>query len=140
MSGFFGRYEHALDPKGRIILPSKFRPAFADGGFLTQFNERCLALWAPDAFEARMNEMQLRQADSAEMRNLARIWAMGTQEVEIDKQGRMAIPAFLRDYARLTSEVLIHGAIDRVELWNPEEWQSKVAPATSQFVAEGNDG
>lgn len=83
-----------------------------------------------------MNEMQQRQEESAEQRNLARLWAMGTQDVEIDRQGRMVIPPFLREYARLNDEVLVHGALDRVELWNPEEWAAKVAPAETTLVAE----
>lgn len=139
MAGFFGRYEHALDAKGRLILPAKFRHAFEHGGFLSQFNERCLALWTPETFALRMEAMQEMQGASAEQRNLARIWAMGTHEVEIDKQGRMAIPPFLRDYARLSDDVYVHGAIDRIELWSPSEWESKVVPSQSQLVAEDQE-
>ena len=116
MARFFGRYEHSLDAKGRLILPSKFRPAFERGGFLSQFNDRCLALWTPENFEKQMELMEANQQLSTEQRNLARLWASGSQEVEVDKQGRMVIPAYLRDYARLTGDVLVNGAIDRIEL------------------------
>lgn len=136
MARFFGRYEHSLDAKGRLILPSKFRPAFEQGGFLSQFNDRCLALWTPDNFEKQMALMEENQQLSTEQRNLARLWASGSQEVEIDKQGRMVIPAYLREYGRLTSDVLVHGAIDRVELWNPQEWAAKVAPTESELTAD----
>jgi MraZ protein len=134
MARFFGRYEHSLDAKGRLILPSKFRHAFEQGGFLTQFNDRCLALWTPEDFEKQMTIMEVNQQESTEARNLARLWAAGSQEIEVDKQGRMAIPGFLREYGRLDGDVLVHGAIDRVELWNPQEWAEKVAPSESQLI------
>lgn len=136
MARFFGRYEHSLDAKGRLILPSKFRPAFEGGGFLSQFNDRCLALWTPENFEKQMELMESNQQLGTEERNLARLWASGSQEVEIDKQGRMVIPAYLRDYARLTGDVLVNGAIDRIELWNPQEWETKVAPTEAQLTQE----
>jgi MraZ protein len=136
MARFFGRYEHSLDAKGRLILPSKFRPAFEHGGFLSQFNDRCLALWTPENFEKQMELMEANQQMSTEQRNLARLWASGSTEVEVDKQGRMVIPAYLRDYARLTSDVLVNGAIDRIELWNPQEWEAKVAPTEAQMTQE----
>ncbi len=134
MARFFGRYEHSLDAKGRLILPSKFRSAFEHGGYLSQFNERCLALWTPDDFEKQMAIMEESQQLSTEQRNLGRIWASGSQEVEVDKQGRMAIPGYLREYALLTGDVLVHGAIDRVELWDPQEWSAKVAPTEHQLT------
>jgi len=136
MARFFGRYEHSLDAKGRLILPSKFRGAFEHGGFLSQFNDRCLALWTPEDFEKQMAHMEDSQEQGRDKRNLARLWAAGIHEVEIDKQGRMAIPVFLREYAQLSSDALVHGAINRVELWSPEQWANKVAPSESQLTDE----
>lgn len=136
MARFFGRYEHSLDAKGRLILPSKFRHAFESGGFLSQYNDRCLALWTPEDFEKQMAIMEENQEKGKDERNLARLWAAGSQEIEVDKQGRMAIPGYLRDYARLTGEVLVHGAISRIELWDPQEWSNKVAPSEGQFTDE----
>jgi MraZ protein len=136
MARFFGRYEHSLDAKGRLILPSKFRHAFERGGYLSQYNDRCLALWTPEDFEKQMSIMETNQQLSTEQRNLARLWAAGSQEVEIDKQGRMAIPAYLREYARFEGDVLVHGAIDRIEIWDPQQWAQKVAPAEAQLTDE----
>ena len=134
---FFGRFEHSLDAKGRVILPAKFRPHFEHGGYLTSYKDRCLALWTPAEFETQMREMRDAQNESDTQRQLARIWAQGSQEVEIDKKtGRMPIPAHLRTFARLESDVLVNGAIDRIELWNPEEFATKVMAAESDLTGD----
>ncbi|HLG66452.1 MAG TPA: division/cell wall cluster transcriptional repressor MraZ [Acidimicrobiales bacterium] len=135
MPGFVGRYEHSLDSKGRVILPAKFRTDFERGGYLSQNSEGCLALWTPGEFERQMQAMQQRAADSRTNRNLARLWAATSHEVEIDRQGRMPIPAHLRDFARLEGDVLVHGAIDRVELWNPTVWDERVRPDERWLLA-----
>ena len=136
MARFFGRYEHSLDDKGRIILPVKFRGSFEHGGYLTQYHDRCLALWTPEEFEEQMGSREAAQNLSREERNLARLWSSGTQEVDVDRQGRIAIPQHLREFARLDGDVLVHGAIDRVELWNKEVWSEKVAPAELALTEE----
>lgn len=138
MARFFGRYEHSLDDKGRVILPAKFRGAFEHGGYLTQFQDGCLSLWAPQEFDLQMEAMQTLALGSKSDRNLARLWASTSHEVEVDKQGRMAIPSHLREFAGLEGDVLVHGAIDRVELWNPSSWEQKVQP-TEQRLTEGDD-
>jgi MraZ protein len=131
---FIGRYEHSLDAKGRVILPVKFRPEFERGGFLSQHQEGCLALWTPDEFDTQLVTVKTRaDAGSQEDRNLARVWASGSSEVEVDKSGRMPIPAYLRSFARLEADVLVVGAIDRIELWSPQVWQEKVAPSEQQL-------
>ncbi len=129
MARFFGRYEHSLDPKGRVILPAKFRGEFERGGFLSQYRDRCLALWAPEDFEKQIRTMEEAQEQGRDERNLARLWAAGTQEVEVDRQGRIAIPQHLREFARLDGDVLVNGALNRVELWSPSVWAEKVQPS-----------
>ena len=131
---FIGRYEHSLDAKGRVILPVKFRAPFERGGFLSQFHEGCLALWTPEEFERQLESMQQTSANGRDERNLARVWAGGSAEVEVDKAGRMPIPAYLRTFARLDAEVMVIGAIDRVELWSPAVWSEKVLPSEQQLV------
>jgi MraZ protein len=125
---FVGRYEHTLDTKGRVILPSKFRPSFERGGYLSQNSEGCLALWTPAEFERQMEVMQERAVTGRAQRNRARLWAANSHEVEVDRQGRMAIPGYLRTFAGLEGDVLVLGAIDRVELWNPAAWEARVVP------------
>lgn len=151
MAPFFGRYEHSLDAKGRVILPARFRSAFDRGGYLTQFHEGCLALWTPDAFEQQMVAMQeAANRGGSRDRNLARVWASGTQDVEVDRSGRLAIPPHLRSFASLDGDgattsgangrpVLVLGAIDRVELWNPVVWEERVRPSEQRLVADEED-
>jgi MraZ protein len=131
---FFGRYEHSLDDKGRIILPAKFRAHFERGGYLTEYQDGCLSLWTPDQFELQMDSMTERATSGRGDRNLVRLWASTSHELEIDRQGRMAIPARLREYAGLVGDVLVLGAIDRVELWNREAWEEKVLPEEARLT------
>jgi MraZ protein len=135
---FFGTYEHSLDGKGRVILPARFRAAFDHGGYLTRYRDGCLALWTPDEFERQMEEMQMRAASGKSDRNMARLWASGTQDLEVDRQGRMVLPARMREYAALDSEVVVVGVIDRVELWDPGRWVEKIGPE-EQRLTEGAD-
>jgi len=135
---FFGTYEHSLDNKGRVILPSKFRPPFEHGGYLSEYLDGCLALWTPEAFERQMEEMQERASARRADRNMARFWASASQELEVDRQGRMVVPAKMREYAALEGDVTVVGAIDRVELWSPARWEEKVGPE-EQRLTEGAD-
>jgi MraZ protein len=133
---FFGTYEHTLDAKGRLILPSRFRGPFEHGGYLSQNLDGCLALWTPDQFERQMQDMEEREATGRAERNQARVWASNSHEVELDRQGRMAMPARLRDYAGLSENVLVLGVINRVEFWDPDRYQERVRPE-EQRLAEG---
>lgn len=122
---FFGRYEHALDVKGRVILPARLRTHFTQPGFLTRHLEGCLALWTSEEFDKEV-EVRLSAAETdAVARNNVREWAAAVFEAEIDRQGRMAIPAHLREYAELDQEVVVIGMINRVELWSPANWAAK---------------
>jgi MraZ protein len=134
VAAFVGRFEHSLDSKGRVILPAKFRADFEQGAYLTEHQEGCLALWTNEEFERRLQVMQEEAAQGQNARNRARVWAANSHEVEIDRQGRMAIPAHLRSFASLEGDVLVHGAIDRVELWCPAVWEERVVPEERWFL------
>ncbi len=138
MASFVGRYEHSLDAKGRLILPAKFRGEFERGGYLTQNSEGCLALWTPGEFERQMNAIHQQASAGRSNRNRARLWAANSHEVEIDRQGRMAIPSHLREFASLQDDVLVHGAIDRVEIWSPVIWVERVQP-DEHWLLDGVD-
>lgn len=122
---FFGNFEHALDAKGRVILPARLRASFSGPGFLAPYLEGCLGLWTEEGFEHEI-AVRLAQAEEGPVaRNEVREWSAAVFEAEIDRQGRMAVPPHLREYASLSQEVLIVGAIDRIEFWSPPAWASK---------------
>jgi MraZ protein len=121
---FVGRYEHSLDGKGRLILPHRFRADFDKSALVSKYSEGCLAVWTPVAFDAKVLEMAPLFDGSAQDRNRARAFSVGSAEVDVDGQGRIAVPQYLREFARLTegSIVLVMGALTHVELWNPDAW------------------
>ncbi|MGC2175764.1 MAG: hypothetical protein WA614_09900 [Acidimicrobiales bacterium] len=139
MLGFVGQFQHMLDVKGRLILPSKFRPEFERGGHLSPATEGCVALWTPGEF-SRQNEewLQLSRLGGASARQQMRYWASNSWSVDFDKQGRFALPTSIRDYGQLSGDVLVVGAIDHVELWNPETYAEKVDAAEEMFK-QGSD-
>lgn len=139
MEEFFGRYEHAIDGKGRVILPAKFRGPFEHGGYLTQYLDGCLALWTPEQFDSQMHKMRDRQSLGRSERNEVRFWSSNVGPLEIDRQGRMMIPVHLRTYAALENDVLVLGAIDRVELWEPGRWEEKVGPEEQRLIEGADD-
>jgi MraZ protein len=130
-------YEHSLDAKGRIILPAKFRGNFESNlALVSKHNEGCLAIWTPEAFDKVSAEMAARMEGTPEERQLARSWAMGSAEVDLDPQGRLAIPQYLRDFAGLEQgrAVLVHGAITHIELWDRDTWDVQGAMGDSQIT------
>jgi MraZ protein len=134
VQGFVGRFEHTLDDKGRLILPVRFRPDFQAGANLTRHFEGCLALWTPSEFTRQMREMlELSREGNALARNKARVWSQGASVVEVDRQGRLVVPAPARAFADLAGDVLVIGAIDHVEIWNPQRFEERVAPAEDFF-------
>jgi MraZ protein len=131
---FFGRFEHSLDVKGRVTLPARFRAHFDTQIYVTQHLEKCLALWTPEEFDKKLAQVEADQDRSPQQRNVARLWSSGLAEVELDRQGRVPLPPYLRSYAGLQSAVLVIGAINRIELWDPTEWDTRVAPAVSDLI------
>jgi len=135
---FFGRYEHSLDDKGRVILPAKFRAHFERGGYLSQHVDGCLAVWTEEAFNQQLDAQLEAQQQGRNQRHLSRVWSAGSEEIEVSASGRMAIPRHLRTYAGLDGEVVVIGAVDHVELWNPAAWDEKVRPS-EQTLIDGVD-
>lgn len=119
---FVGEYDHSLDQKGRVILPAKFRERVQDGCYLTKVLDGCLAVYTPEEFKSRSEEMMEKARRGQKERNMVRTFSAGTAELVPDRQGRIAIPAPLREFARLERELKIIGAINRIEIWNKDSW------------------
>lgn len=118
---FVGTYEHALDGKGRVVLPSKFRNRLAQAGYLAP-NDGCVALWPADEFDQMVDRVRERVRAGEDGPNILRGLASYSEEVTPDAQGRIIIPALLREFADLGPEVVVTGSFDHVEIWNLERW------------------
>ncbi len=139
MAGFYGRYEHSLDGKGRVILPVKFRGPFERGGFLTAYQDGCLALWTPDQFEVQSQSWLERATDGPGRAQHGPPLGIDLTRAGHRSAGPDGHPPQLREYAGLEGDVLVLGAIDRVELWNGTNWTEKVAPQ-GERLTQGVDG
>lgn len=121
---FIGEYEHNVDAKGRIIMPSKLREDIGDKFIITKGLDGCLFAYSQTEwanFEEKLKALPLAQKNA---RNFVRFFLSGAVECEIDKQGRFLIPANLREHALLDKEVVIIGVGTRLEIWNKESWKT----------------
>jgi MraZ protein len=132
---FLGEYQHALDAKGRFILPARFRDQLGDVAYVTSEEDGCLALWRPDEFDMKANEIRDR-ARSGE-RDVQRAFFAGAMEASPDRQGRVAIPQGLRDFAALERDVVVVGLYDHIEIWDAAAWR-RTKQVGEQRLAGGN--
>jgi MraZ protein len=134
-----GEHEHTIDDKNRLTLPSKFRAAFAGGLVLTRGIERCLYAYPRGEWEATV-QSRLRELDplSREGRLMQRYFYSGASEAELDKQGRVMVPATLGDYAGLGKEVVVAGIHDHLEIWDRAAWREHLdeIEGSAEDVAE----
>ncbi len=137
MTGFLGRYEFQMDEKGRVSLPAAFRKDAEGGRFvLLQWEKPYLTLF-PERVWSKVQErlLEFRRADSDAAHYVREITANAV-EVLPDKQGRILIPAWLQEAASLEGPVLLNGALDRVEIWNPDAFRKSMeerAEASQSF-------
>jgi len=130
---FVGTFEHSLDDKGRVVLPATFRAQLADKGYISQY-DRCLGVWTESGF-ADMAERLTEKVRSGEARQEAlRAFAANAHEVRPDSQGRITIPQRLREFAGLEGDVVVIGAINRIEIWNVGRWTDQSAQADDSLT------
>ena len=130
-----GEYQHCLDEKGRVTVPAKFREALGDRCVVTRGLDQCLFLYPESewhAVEEKLRQLPMTQRDA---RAFTRFFFSGATDVELDKQGRIMLPAGLREYAKLVKDVVIIGVSTRVELWAKEIWEEYMQDAEAQFEA-----
>lgn len=134
-----GEYEHTIDDKNRVTLPARFRQAFADGVVVTRGIDPCLAVYTREEWE-RFVSAQLSGLSSfdREARQMRRYLFSAATEAELDRQGRVTLPAALIKYAKLKRDVVVAGIQDHVEIWNRADWRSQLddVEGSAELVAE----
>ena len=95
---FVGKFEHSLDDKGRVVLPSKFRSDLANHGYLTQYDQ-CLSLWTPEGFKDMADRLTAKVRAGEASQQALRAFSASTHQVKLDSQGRIGIPERLREFA-----------------------------------------
>ncbi|WP_280738124.1 MULTISPECIES: division/cell wall cluster transcriptional repressor MraZ [unclassified Enterococcus] len=135
---FMGEFQHNIDTKGRLIVPSKLRDALGDNFVITRGLDGCLfgypmSEW--EKLEEKLNDMPLAKKDA---RTFVRFFYSAATEVEVDKQGRINLPASLRTHAGIVKTCVIIGVSNRIEIWDEARWQefSKEAEESFDEIAE----
>lgn len=130
---FMGEFQHNIDAKGRLIVPSKLREQLGEKFIVTRGLDGCLFGYPMTEWsnlEQKLNEMPLSKKDA---RTFVRFFYSAATECELDKQGRINIPLTLRQHAELEKECVITGVANRIEIWNQEKWQAFTKEAEENF-------
>ena len=128
-------YNHTLDTKGRLIIPAKFREVLGEEFVISKGMDGCLFVYANDdwnAFEQKLTSLPL---INKEARQFARFFLAGAATVEVDKQGRILLPAALREFAGLEKDVVLVGMADKFEIWDQARFDALLVEDVSDEVA-----
>jgi MraZ protein len=118
-----GEFRHTLDDRSRVAVPVRFRTRLAQGATLARWLDRCLGLFPHDEWEELAAKLRGLPLTNPNAREFARFMSSGAVDVELDKQGRILVPSYLREYAGLSEgEVIVVGALNRLEIWSPAAW------------------
>lgn len=119
---FIGEYSHNLDDKGRLSIPVKFRRDLVKGAVVTRGLDNCLFLYTKKEWEKLAEKLAALPISQANSRAFARLMLAGAMDVDIDKQGRVVLPEYLRRFASLQKNVVVAGLYSRIELWDEKNW------------------
>ena len=120
---FMGEYNHTIDAKGRLIIPSKFRESLGDEFVVTKGMDGCLFVYDNEEWKKFEEKLLSLPMMDKQVRQFTRYFLAGAASVEVDKQGRILLPPVLREYANLTKDVVLVGVLSRVEIWDKDRWQ-----------------
>lgn len=123
---FFGEYAHTIDDKGRLTIPAKYRVDLHEA-MITRGLDRNLVLYPMAEWQQFVERLKQLPITDPSSRRLQRLFFSGAQEVSPDRQGRILIPPYLREYAGIGTEVIIAGMEDFVEIWSPAAWRTELA-------------
>lgn len=133
---FMGEYNHSVDTKGRMIMPAKFREQLGEEFVVTKGLDGCLFVYPQEEWnniEAKFREVPMTTKDA---RKFSRFFFAGAASIEVDKQGRILLPAHLREFAALTKDVVLVGVLSRIEIWSKENWDASNTYDDMDEIAE----
>ena len=126
MHMFMCEYNHTIDAKGRLIIPSKFREALGDEFVVTKGMDGCLFVFDNSEWQAFEEKLRSLPMIDKEARQFTRYFLAGAASLEVDKQGRILLPAVLREFAEITKDAVLVGVGNRVEIWSKDRWEGTV--------------
>ena len=139
---FYGEYEHTIDKKGRIIVPSRFRDFLKEYDvkkiFVTRGLDKCLFLFTEDEWKAQESKFRSIPFTKSESRKFNRLYFSGAAQVECDAQGRILLPKYLKDFAEIRRDIIFIGVSNRMEVWSKEVWHEyyKTSKGSYEEIAE----
>ncbi len=120
---FIGEFKHSVDTKGRVAVPAKFRNQISSGAIITRGLDHCLFVFTEGDWEALAQKIIALPLAQSNSRAFSRLMLAGASGVEVDSQGRILIPDYLRKYAGISKSVKVIGVYNRVEIWDEASWQ-----------------
>lgn len=133
---FMGEYNHTIDTKGRLIVPAKFREELGDMFVITKGLDGCLCVYTNDEWAAFEEKLRSLPVTNKNARKMTRFFMAGASTCEVDKQGRILVPAVLREFAELEKEVVLVGVASRVEIWSKDKWDESCTYDDMEDIAE----
>ncbi|TSC95851.1 MAG: MraZ protein [Parcubacteria group bacterium Athens1014_10] len=135
---FIGEYHHNIDEKGRLAVPIKFRNQLEKGAVVTKGLDNCLFLYTQSEWEKLADKLAKLPINKSNSRGFARFMLAGAMDIEIDKQGRVILPDYLRKFAGIKKKAVIAGLYNRLEIWDEEKWEKykQGAEEESENIAE----
>ena len=121
---FVGEFPYKVDEKGRIPIPPSFRHEFADGGYMTEGAEGCIAVYTVVRFEEIAGSLRTKGLPDADSRRIRRTLFSKASDVKLDGQGRVMLSSQLKGYAAIADTAIVVGQDNYFEIWNPEKWQA----------------
>jgi MraZ protein len=124
---FLGQYQHNLDDKGRLMIPSRFRELLVGGAFITQGFDKCLMVMTESYFKQVYERIEAMNLADPTARLLRRLILANAYPVEVDKVGRVLVPQNLRTFLQIEGEAIVAGQGEYFEVWKPAEWNEQMA-------------
>ena len=137
---FMGEYNHTVDAKGRLIVPSKFREQLGDEFVVTKGLDGCLFVYENTEWKALEEKLHALPLTNANARKFSRFFLAGATTCEVDKQGRILLPAVLREFAKIDKDAVLVGVGSRIEILSRDNWNQSNNYDDMEEIAENMEG